>query len=152
MSKRKIVSLLMAFMMIFTLIPASVFADETEAQSGVVINVAPSTANVTFYEGENAESVLDASKVTDNGIVDNYHQYVLNVDKGMYSYRGVDTLGTEDTSDDTYFFAPYVIGSMGMYYNETVIDNALGKGNWKVPNTTDELVALCKRLQERSNL
>jgi len=38
---------------------------------------------------------------------------------------------------------------MGLYYNETVIDNALGKGNWSVPNTSDELVALCEQLKEK---
>lgn len=54
---------------------------------------------------------------------------------------------TEDTSDDTYYFLPYMEAPMGLYYNETVIDNALGKGNWEVPNTTDEFIALCKRLK-----
>lgn len=53
---------------------------------------------------------------------------------------------TEDTADDKYYFLPYVTGAMGLYYNETVIDNALGKGNWSVPNTSDELLALCKKL------
>lgn len=64
------------------------------------------------------------------------------------AYR-VDGRDSEDTSDDTYYFVPYVTSAMGLYYNETVIDNALGKGNWEVPNTTDELTALCKRLAEK---
>jgi len=61
----------------------------------------------------------------------------------------VDGRETEDTSDDTYYFLPYVTSTMGLYYNETVIDNALGKGNWSVPNTSDELVALCEQLKEK---
>ena len=61
----------------------------------------------------------------------------------------VDGRDSEDTSDDTYYFVPYVTGAMGLYYNETVINNALGKGNWSVPNTTDELVALCKQLEKK---
>lgn len=61
-------------------------------------------------------------------------------------YEGRDT---EDTADDVYYTLPYVSGAMGLYYNETVIDNALGKGNWSVPRTTDELVALCKQLQAK---
>ena len=60
----------------------------------------------------------------------------------------VDGYGTEDTSDDTYYYLPYMAAPMGLYYNETVIDNALGKGNWEVPNTTDELISLCDRLKK----
>lgn len=56
---------------------------------------------------------------------------------------------TEDTSDDVYYGIPDMDGMMGLFYNETVIDKALGKGNWSVPNTTDELLALCERLQEK---
>ncbi len=53
---------------------------------------------------------------------------------------------TADTSDDVFYGLPYVQGAMGFYYNETVINEALGEGNWKTPNTTDELIALCERL------
>lgn len=56
---------------------------------------------------------------------------------------------TEDTSDDVYYGIPDMDAIQGLFYNETVIDKALGKGNWSVPNTTDELLALCKRLQEK---
>lgn len=56
---------------------------------------------------------------------------------------------TDDKADDVYYTLPYVTGAMGLYYNETVIDNALGKGNWSVPRTTDELVALCKELKAK---
>lgn len=56
---------------------------------------------------------------------------------------------TEDTSDDVYYAIPDMTATMGLYYNETVIDKALGKGNWSVPNTTDELLELCKRLKAK---
>ena len=56
---------------------------------------------------------------------------------------------TEDTSDDVYYGIPCLSGLMGLYYNETVINNALGEGNWTVPNTSDELLALCERLKEK---
>ena len=100
--RSKIISLLLAFVMIFTMIPAAAFA-ETEGTGliEVTVNVAPSTVNVTFYEGDDATDPIPAEQVTDNGIVEKYHQYVLKVEKGRYSYRGVDSLGTEgDTSDD----------------------------------------------------
>ncbi len=54
--------------------------------------------------------------------------------------------GTADTADDVYYGLPYVQSAMGLYYNETVINEALGEGNWEVPNTTDELIALCEKL------
>ena len=54
---------------------------------------------------------------------------------------------TADTADDVYYGLPYMQGTMGMYYNETVINAALGEDNWKVPNTTNELIALCQRLK-----
>ena len=56
---------------------------------------------------------------------------------------------TEDTSDDVYYGVPCISGVMGLYYNETVINNALGEGNWTVPNTSDELLTLCERLKEK---
>ncbi len=77
-------------------------AADAEDKVTITVNVAPSTVNATFYEGENAETAVDPSKVTDKGIVDNYHQYELQVEKGRYSYRGVDTLGTEDAADDRF--------------------------------------------------
>ena len=55
----------------------------------VTINVAPSTANVTFYTGSDTTTAL-TTEVTDNGVVNNYHQYILVVPKGTYTYRGVD--------------------------------------------------------------
>lgn len=61
----------------------------------------------------------------------------------------IDGRTTEDTSDDTYYFMPYATGVMSLYYNETVINNALGEGNWEVPNTSDELLALCQRLEKK---
>lgn len=66
--------------------------------------------------------------------------------RDAYKVGGRDT---ENTADDTYYFVPYVTSAMGLYYNETVIDNALGKGNWSVPKTSDELTALCEKLSKK---
>lgn len=62
---------------------------EKETIYEVTVNVAPTAAAVTFYEDADAETALTKG-VTDNGTVGNYHQYVLNVPKGTYSYRGVE--------------------------------------------------------------
>lgn len=120
--RSKIISLLLAFMMIFTLIPATAFAETTGSDLiEVTVNVAPSTANVTFYAGDDATTPLPAEQVTDNGIVEKYHQYVLKVEKGRYSYRGVDTLDTEDTSDDR------ALG--GMAFNVPLNDEIMEDGS-----------------------
>lgn len=66
----------------------SVF-DTTEELHEVTVNVAPSTAEVTFYDGSDTTKAL-TTEVKDNGVVDKYHQYILTVPEGKYTYRGVD--------------------------------------------------------------
>ncbi len=56
---------------------------------------------------------------------------------------------TEDAADDTYYWMPYVAGNHCLFYNEDVINNALGEGNWKLPRTTDELMELCEALKAK---
>lgn len=65
------------------------------------------------------------------------------------SEMAVEGRGTEDTSDDKFYSVPICNSTFGLFYNETVIDNALGKGNWELPRTTDEFLALCKRLKAK---
>ncbi len=71
------------------------------------------------------------------------------MNKSLAEIQKVEGRNTEDTSDDVYYSLPYITGTMGLFYNKTVIDNALGEGNWKEPNTTDEFIELCKRLKEK---
>lgn len=56
---------------------------------------------------------------------------------------------TEDAADDTYYWMPYVAGNHCLFYNEDVINNALGEGNWELPRTTDELMELCEALKAK---
>lgn len=101
------------------------------------------------YAYENSQAMRDMTALYSKEIPGEGITYKEKMNDSILYACTVDGRTTEDESDDTYFFAPYVTGAMGLYYNETVIDNALGKGNWEVPNTTDELIALCKRLQEK---
>ena len=66
---------------------------------------------------------------------------------GLRKMCQVNGRNTEDTADDTYYWMPYVAGNHCLFYNEDVINNALGEGNWELPRTTDELIALCERLK-----
>ena len=100
----------------------------------------------SYYGGKQAMRPLNdvlAAEIPGEGITvaGKLHSTLL----APYQSQGRDT---EDPADDVYYGLPYMQGTMGMYYNETVINEALGEGNWKVPNTTDELIALCESLKE----
>lgn len=100
----------------------------------------------TYYAGSQAlrplNDVLDA-EIPGEGITVREKMF----DSVLLGYQS-EGRDTEDTSDDVYYGLPYVTSAMGLYYNETVINEALGEGNWEVPNTTDELIALCQRLKD----
>lgn len=101
------------------------------------------------YAYENSQAMLDLTELYNTTIPG---EEVTLGEKMNESIKYASITGgreTEDASDDTFLFVPYVTGAMGLYYNETVINNALGEGNWEVPNTTDELYALCEQLKAK---
>lgn len=101
------------------------------------------------YAYENDQALLDLTELYNTQIPG---EDITLGEKMNASIRYASITGgreTEDEADDSFLFMPYVTGAMGLYYNETVINNALGEGNWKVPNTTDELYELCKKLKEK---
>ncbi len=99
----------------------------------------------TYYGGKQAlrplNDVLNAQIPGENITV---KEKMLDSVLISYQHEG---RNTADTADDVYYGIPYATGAMGLYYNETVINAALGEGNWEIPNTTDELIALCERLK-----
>lgn len=98
---------------------------------------------------ENGQALRDLTSVYNTKIPGEDVTLAEKMNPTLLDVYKVDGRDSEDTSDDTYYFAPYVTSAMGLYYNETVIDNALGKGNWSVPKTTDELQALCAELAKK---
>lgn len=98
---------------------------------------------------ENGQALRDLTSVYNTKIPGEDVTLAEKMNPTLLDVYKVDGRDSEDTSDDTYYFAPYVTSAMGLYYNETVIDNALGKGNWTVPKTTDELQALCAELAKK---
>ena len=100
----------------------------------------------SYYGGKQALRSLNdvlSAEIPGEGITvaEKLHSTLL----APYQSQGRDTA---DPADDVYYGIPYMQGTMGMYYNETVINEALGEGNWKVPNTTDELITLCQKLKD----
>ena len=92
----RVLAVCMVIMMVFSLMPAG-FGQTAYADSGseeklyeVTINVAPKEADVTFYQGNEAVTPVEDGQVTDKGVVGEFHQYILNVPEGRYSYRGVE--------------------------------------------------------------
>lgn len=50
-----------------------------------------------------------------------------------------------------YYCVPWTVGTMGLFYNETVIKRAFGE-NYDMPNTTDELVQFCYDLKAKGEV
>lgn len=90
--KKKILCFLLTFVIVLGLCPISVFASKESGDKTVIIKVAPATASVTFYAGDNADGVPLAA--TDNGTNGKYHEYTLSIPEGTYSYRANDS-GTD---------------------------------------------------------
>lgn len=51
--------------------------------------------------------------------------------------------------DGKFYQLPWITGYWGMAYNKTVVDNALGDGDWKFPNTTNELKSISAQLKQK---
>ncbi len=98
---------------------------------------------------ENGQALRDLTEVMNTTIPGEDVTIADKMNQSLRQAYRVDGRDTDNTTDDTYYFMPYVASGMGLYYNETVIDNALGKGNWELPNTSEELEALCKKLADK---
>lgn len=50
--------------------------------------------------------------------------------------------------DGSIYFMNWADALDGIFYNATTLDEIFGAGNWKIPNTTDELIDLCWEIEE----
>lgn len=101
----------------------------------------------TTYEG--GQAIRDLTYLYDSQIPGEDLTLGEKMNASIKKSLVVDGRNTEDPEDDTYYCVPIGTSVIGMYYNETVIDNALGKGKWELPRTSDEFLALCERLKEK---
>ena len=53
------------------------------------------------------------------------------------------------TQNEDIYQMSWASGCTGLCYNETVLDEAFGAGNWEVPTTTDQLIKLCDELKAK---
>ena len=100
-----------------------------------------------MYEG--GQAVRDLTELYNTTIPGEDQTIAEKLYPGLRKMCQVDGRETEDAADDTYYWMPYVAGNHCLFYNEDVINNALGEGNWEVPNTTDEMLALCEALKAK---
>ena len=100
-----------------------------------------------MYEG--GQAVRDLTELYNTTIPGEDQTIAEKLFPGLRTMCQVGGRDTEDTADDTYYWMPYVAGNHCLFYNEDVINNALGEGNWEVPRTTDEMIALCERLKAK---
>lgn len=100
-----------------------------------------------MYEG--GQAVRDLTELYNTTIPGEDQTIAEKLFPGLRKMCQVDGRDTEDTADDTYYWMPYVAGNHCLFYNEDVINNALGEGNWELPRTTDELIALCEALKAK---
>ena len=98
-----------------------------------------------MYEG--GQAVRDLTELYNTTIPGETQTIAEKLFPGLRKMCQVGGRDTEDAADDTYYWMPYVAGNHCLFYNEDVINNALGEGNWELPRTTDELIALCERLK-----
>lgn len=84
--KKRLFSLLLILCMMLGIMTVTASAASDSTIYTVTVKVAPTDATVKFYSDSNA-TVEITEGVTDNGVVDGYHQYTLVAPEGTYSYR-----------------------------------------------------------------
>ena len=50
-------------------------------------------------------------------------------------------------ADDHFYSVPWINENGGFVYNKTSLNTLLGAGNWTLPKTTHEMLALCERIK-----
>ena len=81
---KKVLCLLLVCFLAAIMLPMAAMAAEVTYE--VTVKVAPTDANVKFYSDSAATTEITEG-ITDNGIVDGYHQYTFVAQEGVYSYR-----------------------------------------------------------------
>ncbi len=136
--------------------------------TNVVINEAieKTTIETSLRSGKSKNDIdlyFDVSEIQSASLVNTY----ASIDGGIYELtnlyntvipgEGV-TYGNKMNAyvrnelaiDGKYYSAPWAESILGIFYNETVLNEKLGVGNWSVPATTDELIALGDQFKEKS--
>lgn len=88
-------------------------------------------------------SLVDTYSSIDGGIYDISALYSRQIPGEDISYgeKMNTSVRTELQIDGKYYSVPWATATLGIFYNETVLNNVLGN-DWEIPNTSDELLEL----------
>lgn len=97
-------------------------------------------------------SLVDTYSSVDGGIYELTELYDTQIpgENVTYGEKMNASVRSELGFDGRYYTAPWATSTLGIFYNETVLNAKLGKGEWELPNTSDELIALGDRFKETS--
>ncbi len=116
----------------------SITAPPTETVT-LTVKAAPKAVDVSFFYADGTQQ-LPSARVTDNGVVGNYHQYTLKVPAGEYAYRGMEAgtalgggplkVGTANSS--------VTLVRTNLYVNSTAFDQIGDYSITKMQNPTKQ--------------
>lgn len=99
-----------------------------------------------YFVVDNGQSaaLVDAYASKDGGFLDltNLYNTVIPGESKTYGEKMNTSLKEQFSIKGKYYTFPWALSTMGLFYNETVLNNVWGQGNWSIPNTTEELFAL----------
>lgn len=91
-------------------------------------------------------SLLNTYASTDGGFLNLDELYASKVpgEEVTYGEKMNATVKGELAVDGHYYSTSWATSTLGIHYNETVLDDVLGAGKYNIPNTSDELLSLGK--------
>ncbi len=105
----------------------------------LIVSCAPGGA---YFGSGNFEELTDVYESTVPGESVTLQDKMLD---DILFHNGYEVKNAEGEYEVGYYGTPWVVGSMGLFYNEAVLQEAYPDG-YDMPNTTNELVAFCQAL------
>ncbi len=111
---KRFFAILISLIMVVSLVPASVFADEYDSYSGERYGRSRGKLNVTYYDSENNNSVIGTQTIENIGIWESITEDDLNFDKKTYEISDSETFRGNGNSITLKYDLIYNFG--GSYY------------------------------------
>lgn len=108
-----------------------------------------------YFVVENGQSasLVEAYAPRDGGLYDltNLYNTVIPGESKTFGEKMNASIKDQFNINGKYYTFPWATSSMGIFYNETVLNNVLGENNWSIPNTSDELIELGDAFKNKEN-
>lgn len=121
------------------------FGFETTVAGKTHLDLIVSVASGGNYYGSG--KFLDMTSVYDSEVPGEGVTLKEKMKDDIYFQQGYEQINGETK----YYCVPWLIGNIGLFYNEDVIIRAFGE-NYEMPNTTDELIQFCKDLKKNGEV